>query len=215
MIAQLWQDARYGARMLMKRPGFTLIAALTLSLGIGANTAIFSLVNSIGDPNQLRGQLRESILELDRSLLVEVSTMRENMTLALLPARIAATLLGSLGLLGLSLAVVGIYGVISYAVSQRTNEIGLRMALGARPLDIRTLVIGQGMKLTLIGIGLGSAAALALTRLLTSMLIGVSPTDPLTFVTLATMFTLVALLACYIPAKRAMKVDPLVALRSD
>ncbi len=141
--------------------------------------------------------------------------MRENLAVAFLPARVAAALLGLLGLLGLSLAVVGIYGVISYAVSQRTNEIGLRMALGARPLDIFRLVIGQGMKLTLIGIGLGAAAALALTRFLANLLVGVSPADPLTFLTLAVLFSLVALLACYFPARRAAKVDPMIALRHE
>jgi putative ABC transport system permease protein len=115
----------------------------------------------------------------------------------------------------LSLALVGIYGVISYSVSQRTNEIGLRMALGAQSGAIFRLVIGHGMKLTLIGIGLGATSALALTRFLTSLLIGVSPTDPLTFMTLAALFSLVALLACYIPARRATNVDPMIALRCE
>jgi MacB-like periplasmic core domain/FtsX-like permease family len=173
------------------------------------------LVRTVGEPGRLRSAVRERVLALDKALLVEVATMRENLALALLPARIAVSLLGMLGLLGLSLAVVGIYGVISYAVSQRTSEIGLRMALGAQPSAIFRLVIGQGMKLTMLGIGLGAAAALALTRFLTSLLIGVSPTDPLTFVVLAALFSLVALLACYIPARRATKVDPLVALRRE
>ncbi len=172
-------------------------------------------VRTVGEPNLLRSAVRDNILTLDKSLLVEVAAMRENLAVAFLPARVAAALLGLLGLLGLSLAVVGIYGVISYAVSQRTNEIGLRMALGARPPNIFRLVIGQGMKLTLIGIGLGAAAALALTRFLTSLLVGVSPADPLTFVTLAVLFSLAALLACWIPARRAAKVDPMIALRCD
>jgi putative ABC transport system permease protein len=159
--------------------------------------------------------VRETVSGLDKSLLVDVATMRENLVLALFPARIAASLLGLLGLLGLSLALVGIYGVVSYAVSQRTSEIGLRMALGARRLDIFRLVIGQGMKLTLIGIGLGAAGALVLTRFLTSLLVGVSPADPLTFATLAVLFSLVALLACYLPARRAAKIDPMVALRHE
>ena len=172
-------------------------------------------VRTVGEPNQLRSAIRESILQLDRSLLVEVATMRENLEVGLLPARVAATMLGVLGLLGLTLAVVGIFGVISYAVSQRTSEIGLRMALGGRPIDILRLVIGQGMKLTLIGIVLGIAAALALTRSLTSLLIGVSPFDPLTFITLALLFSLVAFVACYLPARRAAKVDPMIALRHE
>jgi macrolide transport system ATP-binding/permease protein len=157
-------------------------------------------VMTSGDPNALRKALRESLSALDQSLLIEVATMQENLALALLPARIAASLLGLLGLLGLGLALVGIYGVISYALSQRTNEIGLRVALGARPLDVLRLVLGQGMKLTLLGIALGAAAAFGLTRFLASLLVGVSPTDPLTFATLAGLFCLVSLLACYLPA---------------
>jgi predicted permease len=172
-------------------------------------------IRTVGEPSGLRNAVREAVSGLDKSLLVEVATMRENLVLALLPARIAASLLGLLGLLGLSLALVGIYGVVSYAVSQRTGEIGLRMALGARPLDIFRLVIGQGMKLTLIGIGLGTAGALALTRFLASLLVGVSPTDTLTFVTLAVLLGLVALLACYLPAWRAARIDPMIALRHD
>jgi predicted permease len=172
-------------------------------------------VRTGGEPRALRHVVRERISALDKSLLVEVATMRENLALAVLPARIAASLLGLLGLLGLSLALVGIYGVISYAVSQRTSEIGLRMALGARSWDVFRLVVGQGMKLTFLGIVLGAASALALTRFLTSLLVGVSPADPLTFATLAVLFSLVALLACYLPARRAAKIDPMLALRHE
>jgi ABC-type antimicrobial peptide transport system permease subunit len=152
---------------------------------------------------------------LDKGLLVEVSTMRENLATAFLPARVAAWLLGLFGLLGLSLAVVGIYGVISYSASQRTGEIGLRMALGARGGDILRLVIGQGLKLTLIGVGLGGAVALGLTRFLSSLLVGVSATDPLTFLAVPLLLTFVALVACWIPAWRATKVDPMIALRRE
>jgi len=172
-------------------------------------------VRTVGEPALLRSAVRESVLALDKSMLAEVATISESLELALLPARIAVSLLGAMGLLGLSLALVGIYGVISYAVSQRTSEIGLRMALGAQSGDIFRLVTGQGMKLTLLGVGLGAAAAMALTRFLTSLLVGVSPTDPLTFAALAALFSSAALLACYIPARRAMKVDPMVALRVD
>jgi ABC-type antimicrobial peptide transport system permease subunit len=152
---------------------------------------------------------------LDKGLLVEVSTMRENLATAFLPARIAAALLGLFGLLGLSLAMVGIYGVVSYAASQRTGEIGLRMALGARGGDILRLVIGQGLKLTLIGVALGGAAALGLTRFLSSLLVGVSAIDPVTFLAVPLLLTTVALAACWIPAWRATKIDPLSALRRD
>jgi ABC-type antimicrobial peptide transport system permease subunit len=159
--------------------------------------------------------VRDRILALDKNLLVEVATMRENMAMAFLPARVAATVLGLVGLFGLGLAVVGIYGVVSYAVSQRTSEIGLRMALGAESRDILRLIIGKGMALTLIGVGLGSALSLALARLLSRILIGVSAADPLTFIAVPLLLTAVAIFACWIPARRATKFDPMIALRRE
>jgi predicted permease len=172
-------------------------------------------VRTAGEPGQLRSAVRDSIQALDKGLLVEVSTMRENLAVAFLPARVAAWLLGLIGLLGLSLALVGIYGVISYAASQRTGEIGLRVALGAQSRDILRLVIGQGLKLTLIGVALGGAVAMGITRFLSSLLVGVSAIDPVTFLAVPFLLTTVAIAACWIPAWRATKVDPLSALRRD
>jgi len=172
-------------------------------------------VRTMGDAGQSRTAVRDAVLAMDRSLLVEVATMQENISLAFLPARIAAGLLGMFGLLGVILASTGIYGIISYAASQRTNEIGIRMALGARPLDVFRLVMGQGMKLTLIGVIVGVGASFALTRLLSSLLVGVSTADPVTFVGITLVISTVGLLACYLPARRAMKVDPLKALRYE
>jgi ABC-type antimicrobial peptide transport system permease subunit len=124
-------------------------------------------------------------------------------------------LLGAFAVLSLILASVGIYGVISYLVGQRTHEIGIRMALGAKRKDVLQLILGQGGRMAGIGIGLGCVAALAATRLLSSMLFGVKPTDPATFITVAALLVTIALLACYIPARRATQVDPMVALRYE
>jgi putative ABC transport system permease protein len=129
--------------------------------------------------------------------------------------RFQTVLLASFGALALLLALIGIYGVISYSVVQRTHEIGVRMALGARPGHVMRLVVGQGARVALGGLVFGIAGGLGLTRFLESMLFEVKPTDPLTFTGVALLLLLVALLACYIPARRAMRVDPMVALRYE
>lgn len=179
---------------------------------VGATSVV---VRTAGDLPSLIASVRREIQQLDPYMPVATSTLVEKLDLPLLPARMVASILGGFGLLALLLAAIGIYGVMSYGVAQRTHEIGIRMALGAQKADVLRLVIRQGMTLTLVGVGIGLAAALALTRLMKSLLFGVSATDPLTFVGIAGLLTLVTLLACYLPARRATQVDPLVALRHE
>jgi putative ABC transport system permease protein len=174
------------------------------------------IVRTANDPQSVIGALRSEFQQLDANLPVyNVRTLAEHMALPLFPARVAAMLLGSFGLLALMLAAIGIFGVMSYAVSQRTREIGIRLALGASAGAILQLVVGQGLKLIVIGMGIGLAAAFAGTRLMSALLYGVSATDSITFAGIALLLILVALLACYLPACRATKVDPMVALRYE
>jgi putative ABC transport system permease protein len=129
--------------------------------------------------------------------------------------RLSMILLGVFAALALVLSCVGIYGVISYVVGQRTHEIGVRMALGAQSGDVMRLVVGEGARMALLGVAAGIAGALGLTHLMANQLFGVTPYDPLTFGVVAAVLTLVALLACYLPARRAVRVDPAVALRCE
>jgi macrolide transport system ATP-binding/permease protein len=174
------------------------------------------LVRSAIVPEKMIATVREELYRSDPQLPISTAkTMAEHMSLPLLPARVAAGLLGSFGLLALALAAIGLYGVMSYTVSQRTREVGIRIALGAQRLDVFKATIGQGMILTLIGVLLGVLASLGLARLMKGMLFGVGTTDPLTFVLIALLLTSVAFLACWIPARRAALIDPIAALRHD
>ncbi len=352
LIETLIQDLRYGARMLMKNPGFAFIAVLTLALGIGANTAIFSVVNAVllsplpfhdakrlvavgqnsprnrtalsatshrnfvdcwaqnkvfedmaayyggvftlmgqggatrlrgavvthslfnvlraapllgrtflpdddkagggvgdtkhtgprgeptpeiyfaqaqmpmdtmaaviratGDPHALTNAAREALREINQNASVfRFRTLDEYFVRTIAAPRFNTLLIGLFAVVALVITMVGLYGVISYAVSQNTHEFGVRMALGAQAKDILRLVLRQGMTSTLLGIALGLMSAFALTRRFADLLYDVSPTDPLTFCVVALLLAAVALPACYIPARRATKVDPIVALRTE
>jgi predicted permease len=174
------------------------------------------VVRTAGQPNAVLVDVRREVQRLDPNLPVQVlRTLPEHVSEALWPARLGAGLLAMFGLLALTLAAVGLSGLIAYLVSQRTREIGIRLALGAQAGDVLKLVIWQGLKLTLSGVVIGLLGAFALTRLMENLLYGLSTTDPLTFLAITSLLFAVALLACYIPARRATKVDPLVALRYE
>ena len=174
------------------------------------------VVRTNGDPEPMISAVRNEVRSLDGTLpLYEVKTLTEHLRLAFFPPRVAATVLGVFGLVALMLAAMGIYGITSYAVAQRTHEIGIRMALGAQLRDVLKLVLTHGVKLTVIGVAFGLIGAYVVTRAITSLLYGVSATDPLTFGLVSLTLIVVALVACYIPARRATKVDPLIALRYE
>jgi predicted permease len=166
--------------------------------------------------NGVAAAVRNEVLTLDKDQPVySIRTLDSVLSESVATPRFRTMLLGVFAGVALILAGVGIYGVISYGASQRTQEIGIRMALGAQATDVLKLVVNHGMKLTLIGVAIGLAAAFALTRLLASLLFGVTPTDALTFASVSSVLVAVALIACYVPARRATKVDPLVALRNE
>jgi predicted permease len=209
-VAGVVQDGKYFSLSEEQQP--FVYTALKQS---GSNS-LNLIVRTGADPKGVIAAIRREIMQLDANLPVyNVKTLTEHMNLPLFPARVAAALLGSFGLLALILAAIGIFGVMSYAVSQRTREIGIRMALGAGAREILKLVVGQGLLLTLIGVVAGLIIAFVGTQLLASLLYGVSAVDPVTFAVVTLLLAAVALLACYIPARRAMRVDPMVALRYE
>ena len=169
-----------------------------------------------GDPAAVMGLVRKAVEQHDsREVIYGVQTLESVLANSLAARRITMILLAVFAALALVLASVGIYGVISFVVGQRTHEIGVRMALGAQSGDVMRLVFGEGVRMALIGVAAGGAAALALTRLIGNLLFGVAPQDPLTFAAVAVVLTAVALLACYVPARRAVRVDPMAALRHE
>jgi len=169
-----------------------------------------------GDPAAIMGPVRSAVAQLDpREVVYGIATMDDVLASSLAARRLSMLLLSAFAALALVLSCIGIYGVISHLVGQRTHEIGVRMALGAQPGDVLRLVLGQGAKMVLLGVIIGIAAALGLTRLMANQLFGVTSHDPLTFAAVALLLTVVALLACYVPARRAVRVDPLIALRYE
>ena len=185
LLETLWQDVRFGARILVRNPGFAVVAVL---------------------PMRFLKAVRSQVLAVDKDQPVASETAE---------ARFTTFLFGVFAVVGLVLAGTGIYGVMAYGVSQRTHEIGIRVALGAQNGDVMRWVLLKGLKLVLVGVAAGVLGSVFLSRLVASQLYGVTSTDPLTFFGVAALLTVVALMACYIPARRAAKVDPMVALRHE
>lgn len=198
------------------------------SLDLPAQPAVYIPMEQAFEPPQflavrtslpiagIGARLRQAVAAVDKDQPVYViNAMQDLVDNSIAPRRFAAVILALFGALALLLAAAGIYGVASYSVSRRTQEIGLRMALGAQRGDVLRLIVGQGIRLTAIGIALGLAGALAATRALSSLLYGVGATDPATFVSVPLVLAAVGLAACYIPARRAAKVDPIAALRRE
>ena len=205
-------------RNLGEAPPATVFIPLTQAAeGVSATLRQSSFVlRTTGDPLLLSAAIRNEMSRVDPRLPVRnLRSMEQLVSRSIAPQRFNLSLLSLFSALGLMLAAVGIYGVMAYSVSQRTHEIGLRMALGAQARDVLKLVLKQGMALAVIGVAIGLIASFALTRLMRSLLFGVSATDPATLAGVGLLLTCVAMLACYIPARRATKVDPLVALRYE
>jgi putative ABC transport system permease protein len=174
------------------------------------------VVKTTTEPGSMLAIMRHQVSQLDPALpIFGIHTMKELRDHNVAPDRLNLGLLGGFAALALVLAIIGLYGLLSFAVTQRQREIGVRMALGAQRFDVLNLVIGQGMRLILAGVVIGFLGSFALTRVLASVLFNVEPTDPLTFVTVTLSLCVVALLACYIPARRATKLDPMTALRCE
>jgi putative ABC transport system permease protein len=188
--------------------------AYSKALGIWRQSTL--VVRTASEPLALSGALKDAVQSIDKDLPVaRIQTMEQVVAASASRPRFTMLLLVIFATTALLLAAVGVYGVISYSVTQRTHEIGIRMALGARRTDVLKLIVGQGIQLSLVGICLGMIGAFALTRVISSLLYNVSPTDPSVFAGVSLLLTIVALLACLVPALRATRVDPMTALRNE
>jgi len=179
------------------------------------SSSLSLVVRAEGDTAALVPAMRQAVHELNPELPASFRTLEQIFSSSLDNRRFSLVIFMVFAAVALMLAAVGIYGVVSYSVTQRTHEIGVRMALGAQALDVLKMIVGQGLKLALAGVAIGIGASLALTRLMASLLFGVSAGDPVTFVATSLLLTTIALLACYVPGRRATKVDPMTALRHE
>jgi predicted permease len=208
------RDGKYFSLSEEPRP-FVYRPMLQSYVGDASNDSTL-IARTVGAQGMIIAAIRREVQQLDANLPVfDVQTLSEHMRLSLFPLRVGVAGVGSFGLLALFLAAIGIYGVMAYEVSQRTREIGIRMALGAQASAVLRLIIGQSLALALSGVGVGLAAAFALTRFMGSVLFGVGATDVMTFTSVSLLLIVVMLIACYLPARQATKVDPMVALRYE
>jgi len=168
-----------------------------------------------GDPAGAVRAVTRAIADVDNTVAVDVKTLREATRFEFALRRLGSGLLGSLGAVGLLLAMIGLYGVVAYAVAARTPEIGIRMALGASAQRVLWSVLGQGLRLVGLGVAVGTVLSLLMTRAIADLVAGVSPTDPITFIGTPTVLALTGLVASYFPARRATRIDPLMALRKE
>jgi predicted permease len=207
-IVGVVKDARHGGPRGLTR-------GVIYSPSFGQKATTFQL-RTATDPTRIIGAVRQAAREIDANLpLYHIKTLARQIDESLMQERLISTLSSFFGLLSLLLAGIGLYGILAYAVSRRTREIGIRLALGAQPGAVLRMVLRQGLILTLFGVGIGLAASLGATRLLVSQLFGITPTDPVTFIVAPILLLTVALLACLVPAGRATNVDPLIAIRQE
>ena len=207
-------DAKNGG--LEKPTGTELYVPFAQNAGRGRSQRMSIAIRSSGDPETMVTAVRKELARLDPTLpLARVRTLEDLVSNAQSRPKLLTLLLTLFGSVALVLATVGIYGVISYSVARQSKEFGVRMALGAQRGDVLGIVLGRGMHLGVIGIGIGLVGAMILTRFLSAMLFGVTPTDPITFVVVSLLLGVVAFLASYLPALRATRIDPMEALRSE
>ncbi len=186
------------------------------TVAFGIDSTMNFVVRTDGNPSAIASSIRSTVAEMDPSVpIYSLQTMGDVVAASLVRPRLLSLLLGTFSIIAMSLAAIGIYGVMAYTVAQRTQEIGVRVALGATTRNVLAMILGQGLKITVIGLGVGLTGAFFLTRLMASLLFEISATDPLTFALVGVGLTAVGLLACFVPARRAAKVDPMVALRYE
>jgi len=212
-------DLRYAIRALLRQPGTSLLIVLTLALGIGRQFGLpfmTLLVRSPADRASVVAAVRQAVREADGDLAIgEVRTLEEMRDRSAAPARFRTVVLSSFAAMALLLASLGVFGVLASSVSQRQRELGVRIALGAKPGDVYRLVLGEGARLAVAGLAAGAALALIVTRALSALLYEVSANDPATFASAALLLFTVAAAAGYLPARRATRVDPVEALRAE